>query len=67
MVKEVWMQCQCCGALYKKKIEYNIEDTYIQGECPKCRDETTNLICGENEDELYWWYNVNVDPQYYRY
>lgn len=67
MVKEVWLQCQCCGTLYKKKVAYNIEDVYIQGECPRCRDETTHLICSENEDEIYELYSLNVDPNYYIY
>jgi hypothetical protein len=67
MVKKMWLQCQSCGVLYKQEVECDIEDTYIQEECPKCRDETTHLVCGTNEDELYWLYNVNVDPQYYKY
>jgi Zn finger protein HypA/HybF involved in hydrogenase expression len=67
MVKEVWLQCQCCGELHKKKVEYNIEDIYIQEECPRCRDETTHLICGEDEWEIYHLYNLNTDPRYYNY
>lgn len=67
MVRKMWLQCQSCGVLYRKEVECDIEDIYIQDECPKCRDETTHLVCGKNEDELYWFYNVNVDPQYYKY
>ena len=67
MSKEVWVQCQYCGELYKKTIEYNIEDIYIKLDCPGCRDETTHLICSEDENEIYALYNLNADPRYYDY
>ena len=66
MSGEVWMQCQECGQLHKKKIEYNIEeDVYIKVRCSKCRDKTTHLICSEDESEIYYLYDLNIDPRYY--
>ena len=68
MSRGVWLQCQNCGKLYKQKLQYNIEeDVYIQTHCPGCRDETTHLICGEDENEIYSLYNLNTDPRYYNY
>ena len=66
MSREVWVQCQCCGKLHKKKIQYNIEDDlYIKVYCTGCRDDTTHLICSTDESENYHLYNLNVDPRYY--
>ena len=65
MNREVWVQCQNCGKLHKKTIEYNIEDIYIKIKCTECRDETTHLICSGDESEIYYLYNLNSDPRYY--
>lgn len=63
----VWLQCQVCGELHREKIDnYNIEDDiYIRLKCSKCRDSTTQLVIGDNLDDLYLYSNVNVDPRYY--
>ena len=65
MKKEIWVQCQSCGELHKETIQYNIEDIYIKLYCSGCRDDTTHLICSEDESEIYHLYNLNVDPRYY--
>lgn len=68
MRREVWVQCQNCGKLHKKQIQYNIEeDFYIKAYCPGCRDDTTHLICSEDEGDIYHLYNLNTDPRYYNY
>ena len=67
MKKEVWVQCQTCGELYKSTIEYNIEEIYIKLSCPGCRDDTAHLILSEDDSEIYDLYNLNADPRYYIY
>lgn len=68
MIREVWVQCQNCGKLHKKTIQYNIEeDLYIKVHCSGCRDDITHLICSEDESEIYYLYNLNADPRYYDY
>ena len=67
MKKEVWVQCQSCGALSKETIQYNIEDVYIKLHCSGCRDDTTHLILSEDESDNYHLYNLNADPRYYNY
>lgn len=62
-----YVQCQGCGYIHKIKGFFNIEDLYVQVKCPKCRGETTHLLCGNKEDDLYMTYNLNVDPKYYNY
>lgn len=64
MREESYVQCQACGYLHKTKIELSDEDLYIKVYCPKCRDGTKHLWCGEPED-VYMNYNLNVDPRYY--
>jgi hypothetical protein len=66
MKKSEWLQCQICGFLHKEEIEIDIEnDLYVRVECPHCRDTTMHLSCGDNEDDLYLTYNLNIDPRYY--
>ena len=60
-----WVQCQACGYLHKEKIQLSEDDLYIDKYCPKCRDETKHLWCGEDETEIYMYYNLNVDSRYY--
>lgn len=64
----VWVQCQNCGKLHKikqKDISIFDDDLYIQLHCPQCRDDTKHLWCGEDETEVYIYYNANLDPRYY--
>lgn len=65
----VWIQCQTCGHLYKIRNNKTSaqDDLYIEVFCPKCRDETQHLICGEDETEISYYYNANLDPRYYDY
>ena len=65
MKEEGWVQCQVCGKLKKMKIQPSEDDLYIYEYCPHCRDETKHLWCGEDETEIYVYYNVNVDPRYF--
>ena len=65
MKEKGWTQCQTCGCLHQAELEYASEDDlYIQAHCPKCRDETKHLWCGEQED-IYMNYNLNLDPRFY--
>jgi Zn finger protein HypA/HybF involved in hydrogenase expression len=65
MGDKVWIQCQNCGHLHKAKIQLSEDDLYIYEYCPKCRDETKSLYCGEDETEIYIYYNANLDTRYF--
>lgn len=67
MKEDGWVQCQCCGHLYKTKIQLSEDSLYIYEYCPRCRDETKGLWCGKDETEIYMYYNTNLDPRYYKY
>ncbi len=67
MGDESYVQCQACGHLHKVK-EVLMSEDYLYTEqiyCPKCRDGTKHLWCGENETDIYYYYNLNTDPRYY--
>ena len=66
MKDRVYVQCQCCGEIHQTKVHSMSEDDlYIEEYCPKCRDETKHLLCGENKEDVYIYYNVNLDPRIY--
>jgi hypothetical protein len=76
MGEERWVQCQVCGETHRVTIHSLSEDNlytmahcpyclYTMIYCPHCRDETKHIWCGENETEIYCYYNLNVDPRFY--
>ena len=66
MKDEGWAQCQVCGYLHKVKTKDTSEDDlYIEEHCPRCRDGTKHLWCGESQEDVYIYYNLNADPRYY--
>ena len=66
MGQENVFQCQSCGALHRLNIYYDIDsDLYVRMKCPRCRGETLHLWCGEDESEIYIYYNINLDLRYY--
>lgn len=66
MKEKVWTQCQCCGKLHRIQVDNMSEDDlYITTRCPCCRDETKHLWCGENREDVWMYYNVNLDSKYF--
>ena len=68
MGDKIYIQCQTCGKLHQiksKDVSIPGDDLYIEVFCPKCRSETKHLWCGEDETEIYIYYNANLDPRYY--
>lgn len=64
--KEIF-QCSCCGNIHKvdEKYKPQEDEIYVPLWCERCKDQTMQLYCGDNEDELYSLYNVNIDSKYY--
>lgn len=65
-VPEQYLQCQQCGYVFKMEIKGVEKETsgFIIGQCPRCKG-TDMLRIGETPDDVYLYYNVNVDPRYY--
>ena len=63
--QSIW-QCQRCGNLKKTKENIDItDDLYTEMKCPKCRGDTPHLFCGNDEIDISYYYNLNIDPRYY--
>lgn len=61
-------QCQTCGNLLWSKEPFNIEDEiFIKMKCGHCGKETDHLYVGEHPEDVYWYYNANLDEKYYNY
>jgi hypothetical protein len=69
MGDKVWVQCQKCGKLHRvKSKDASISDDDLYTEplwCPRCRDGTKHLNCGEDDTEIYMYYNANLDSRMY--
>lgn len=61
-----WVQCQCCGMIYKIQQKLPVDALMIKAECPTCNGMTA-LNCGENESDIYLYYNSNLDRRHYQY
>lgn len=35
--------------------------------CEECEEETSQLWCGDNLDDIYLYWDINNDPRYYKY
>ena len=69
LIKEnglTWVQCQSCGSIYKIARKLPTDALIVKAECPTCNG-TTALNCGEEYDDIYLYYNPNLDSRYYRY
>ena len=66
MGDKVWTQCQVCGEVHQTKVQNMSEDDlYIETRCPCCRDETKHLWCSKNREDVYMYYNANLDSRYF--
>lgn len=66
--KEIF-QCNCCGTIHKVDEKYKPrgDGIYETLWCQKCGEHTRQLYCGDNMDEIYALYDVNIDGNYYKY
>ena len=60
-------QCSCCGSIHKVDRKYKPQgyNIYVTLWCEKCKKCTTQLYCGDDEDGIYEFYDVNIDPRIY--
>jgi predicted RNA-binding Zn-ribbon protein involved in translation (DUF1610 family) len=59
-----YVQCQTCGVIYIIHRKIPIEETFVKVNCPNC-GPTTGLNLGDNEDDIYYFYNSSLDNRYY--
>lgn len=61
-----WIQCTTCGEMHKSCSEYPIDEMYVNDYCPNC-NSYKGLHLGNREEEIYEFYDVNLDVKYYTY
>ena len=61
-----YVQCQNCGKVYKIQQRLPASTLMVKAVCPTCNG-TKALNCGESEDDVYLFYNANLDNRYYQY
>ena len=61
-----WMQCTQCGHLYWIEEDVPIDRLYVTSICPGCGNEK-GLNCGNDEEDIYCYYDSCMDPRYYMY
>lgn len=64
--KCTYVQCQTCGKIFQVPYQVDIDKLYITAECQNC-GETTGLNLGDKEEDIYFYYNVNLDSRHYDY
>lgn len=64
--KTNYMQCQNCGKIFRIDKEVSIEELIVNAECPEC-GYTRALNCGDNEDDIILYANINLDKRYFIY
>ena len=64
--KEIF-QCGCCGSIHKVDEKYKPrgDKIYVTLWCQQCGRYTRQLYCGDDINDLYELYDVNIDPKYY--
>ena len=61
-----WIQCQNCGEIYRAPYTIEISKLYVEAQCPVCENDV-GLNLGMEKDDLYYFYNANMDNRYYTY
>lgn len=61
-----WIQCTHCGEIYYINQKVPIDKMYVALVCPRC-ECGTGLNCGSDEEEIYCFYNPNLDERFYQY
>ena len=61
-----WLQCAHCGKIYHVDQKVPIDKLYIESVCARCGcGQALNL--GDDESEIYYYYDSNLDERFYQY
>ena len=63
-------QCADCGKIHKVDVKYRPRGDgiiYVTLWCDQCGMMTRQLDCGDDEEKLYEFIDINVDSRYYKY
>ena len=62
-----YVQCNECGNIHQVKMEFNIEDLYVNVKCPHCGRIVSHLWVGSKKEDIYMYYDPVKDPRFYNY
>lgn len=62
--KSTWVQCQDCGEIFQIPYTISIDKLYVMTNCPNCGDAKA-LNLGNQKEDWYYFYNVNLDYRQY--
>lgn len=59
-----YVQCLNCGKIYIIERNISIDISIVKSECPRCH-YGRGLNCGNDKDEIYYFYDSSLDERYY--
>ena len=59
-----YIQCLNCGNIYITERKVPISVSIVKCECPRCH-HGKGLNCGDDKDEVYYYYDPSLDERYY--
>lgn len=65
---EQFYQCNECGSIHRsyiKKVKDLDNGVYYEAYCPKCKGAKKHLWVGQEESEIYEFYNPILDLRFY--
>ena len=65
--KGCYIQCQQCGHVYWIEEDVPIDKLYVASVCARCGECGNGLNCGDEEEDIYAYYNPNLDERFYMY
>lgn len=62
-----WLQCTQCGEIYFVDQKVPIDKLYVTSVCARGCGCEQALNLGDDESEIYYYYNSNLDERFYQY
>ena len=64
--ERAFIQCLNCGHIYIIERKISVSVSVVKSECPRCK-WSKGLNCGNNEDDIYSFYDPGLDERYFNY
>lgn len=61
---KTWVQCTGCGKIYQIPQRVSTDRLYVMTNCSRC-GVTKALNLGDNKDDIYYFYDINLDNRCY--
>ena len=61
-----YVQCLNCGNIYMTGRKFPVSASIVKQNCPRCGWHK-GLNCGDNEEDIYIFYDNSLDERFYNY